>query len=216
MRATLQVESSAYIRRIDHLKIPRPNFNYGEFEQWRKSQTANSRFAVEIGCGVGLHPIRWAQAHPEDHILAIERTKTKFSGFASRLTNHPHLKNIFPAHADAALLLPHILPRCSVDSYYILYPNPYPKARHKNLRFGHSSLTLFLADTLKPNGTLVFATNIETYAEELLKYVPSRSHLEVVFTKTLSPLDLPRTHFERKYLARGEPCYSLVFSPRGA
>lgn len=189
-------------------KIPRPTFSYEAYNSWRIEP--HIKFAIEIGCGVGYHPIKWAQKNPQSQILAIERTTEKFLKFNNRLSHHPHLANIFPAHADAAVLLPHLIQSAEVDEYYVLYPNPYPKERHKNLRFAHSSLTRFISQTLKKNGHLTIATNIEAYAKELLTELPA-ADLSLVEYRILPPTHVPRSHFEKKYIERGESCHNLVF-----
>jgi tRNA (guanine-N7-)-methyltransferase len=198
------------MRTLAREKVPAPRFSYDIFHQWRSAQIGP--FAIEIGCGVGLHPIQWAKTNPLSHILAIERTKEKFARFSSRLLHHPQLQNIFPAHADASQLLPHLVQDESVDEYFVLYPNPYPKARHKNRRFAHSPFSLFLAKTLKKGGRLSVATNDLSYADELRIHLPPRTELKLLADELIPCHSLPRSHFEKKYLARGEPCFNLVFS----
>ena len=168
--------------------------------------------AVEIGCGVGLHPIQFAKNNPQSQILAIERTQEKYNKFNQRLKNHPDINNVFPAHADAAWLLPHLELKGHVDQFFILYPNPYPKNKHKNLRFAHSALMSFVVDCLKPGGTLTMASNIKDYIDEVLNssFVLQKK-LELLSSLELSKNHPPRSHFEKKYLARGETCYDLVF-----
>jgi tRNA (guanine-N7-)-methyltransferase len=196
------------MRKISAEKIPRPPFAYGEFAKWRSAQ---KHFAIEIGCGVGFHPIHWAKENPEKQILAIERTKEKFAKFQHRLDNHPQLTNIWPAHADAAVLLAHLDLQSQVDEYFVLYPNPYPKQKHKNLRFAHSALSELIAQTLKPNGILTIATNIVTYADELITDLPKTTGLKLVEKSFVDPQAQPRSHFEKKYLLQNQQCHNLVF-----
>lgn len=212
-------------------KIPLPkSFDFKIFDQWFQPE---KEFYIEIGCGVGLHPIKWAIHNPSKQLLAIERTSNKFSKFQRRLSHHPNIRNLLPAHADAAQLLPHLLfsNRFSdiklVDGYFILYPNPYPKASQKNLRFAHHALTDLISRSLKPKGHVIFATNIKDYCKELVDELPKKFGLdlnehrlvsEIVSEQSKqkkapnSDLHFPRTHFERKYLLRNEVCHNLVFS----
>ncbi len=195
-------------RAIDSQNIPRPKFGYQAFELWRSSN--HNKFVIEVGCGVGLHPILWAKLNPSSKILAIERTTEKFNKFHRRLSRH-NLSNIFPAHAEAGTLLPHLNIKKSVDEIYVLYPNPYPKAKHKNLRFAHSAITGLFYELLKPDGMIVFATNIKSYAIELAHQLPKNFPFELS-NSSIIPLDQrPRSHFEAKYLKRDEECYELVF-----
>jgi tRNA (guanine-N7-)-methyltransferase len=205
---------------LDPNVIPKPKFDFARFWDWMGT---SHELVIEIGCGVGFHPIRWSALNPSKKMLAIERTTEKFEKLNTRFKNHPELQNLFIAHADAAVLLPHLFHQrpLSVSQYFILYPNPYSKSKHKNLRFAHSQLTDFLVKTLKPGGILQFATNIKSYADELIGVLPSRLPLKPIeqlqFNESSIQIQskhiqfLPRTHFEKKYLERGEMCHHLVF-----
>lgn len=200
------------IRTLSRDKVPKPNFAYDNFYDWLKEP--HRKFTIEIGCGVGYHPILWAKNNPNSKILAIERTREKFDKFSSRLLNHKHLNNIFATHADAGVLLPHLDVSNLVDEYFVLYPNPYPKNKHSNLRFSFSPLTLFMIDSIKIGGQITFATNIQNYAEELRTEVPKLGKIKLVSDNKIVPNaseHIPRSHFETKYLSRNETCYNLIF-----
>jgi tRNA (guanine-N(7)-)-methyltransferase len=188
-------------------KVKAENFSMlNEARLWLKNTTG--ALNIEVGCGVGLHPIQYALQHPHERIIAIERTSHKFSKFNRRLANH-NVKNLFAAHTEATIFLPHLIEKTSVHRYFFLYPNPYPKSKHKNLRWGNSLFMQFVKETLLPQGELHFATNIKSYADELV------TNLEAIGFKVNAYSEVPtssrRTHFEIKYLKMGETCYSLVF-----
>lgn len=191
------------------VKTPTPTgVSFADFKNWRKSDAKT--FAVEIGCGVGLHPIQWAKANPKGQILAIERTTNKFDKFKRRLSNHEHLRpQIFAAHSDARWLLPHFLDLASVDKYYWLYPNPEPKRRNQRIAF--STLTDYVVATLKPGGQLKIATNIASYADEVKQWLPRRFPLNLELSEHRSSKQESRSHFEKKYVARGDICFDIQF-----
>ena len=67
-------------------------------------------------------------------------------------------------------------------------------------------------DRLKTGGHLYLATNQTSYFEEALLVYEKVWGLSVVEHKTVDPLkQKPRTHFEKKYLQRGEPCFEACF-----
>lgn len=200
------------IRELKESLIPKPTFPYEKFQDWLREKSTCDLY-IEIGCGVGLHPIQWSKEHPNSKLLAIERTVEKFNKFQRRLENHPGIENVWPAHADATHLLPHLgLPAQSVRGIYILYPNPDPKPQHRLRRWAHNPFMHFLVKLLKPSGTIEFATNLPDYAEEIRLILPQRFPLKLTTDKTV-PIDIKaRTHFEKKYLARGEKCQSLIFT----
>jgi tRNA G46 methylase TrmB len=191
---------------------PKPPFPYEKFQSWLRENT-NSDLQIEIGCGVGLHPILWAKENPQSRLLAIERTVEKFNKFRRRLDNHPEITNVWPAHADATHLLPHLdLPSQTVSCIFILYPNPDPKPQHRLRRWAHNPLMDYLVTLLKPSGTIHFATNLQDYAQELRTTLPQRLPLKLTVDDLVPKENKARTHFEKKYLARGDTCQSLVFT----
>jgi len=167
---------------------------------------------VEIGCGVGFHPLRYAEKHPERQLVAFERTTEKFEKFAGRLKNHPERPNLFPVHGDAIPWITHGFAPESVDRYFLLYPNPYPKESQRNLRFHLMPFFSRLRDTLKRGGSITIATNEEFYMQEAKLVMREQWGMKLIDCREL-PLDFtPRTHFEKKYLLRGDRCWNMVWT----
>ncbi|WP_251359149.1 tRNA (guanosine(46)-N(7))-methyltransferase TrmB [Kangiella sp. TOML190] len=169
---------------------------------------------VEIGAGRGLHALQFAQANPDKQLIAIERTRVKFEDFAQRIdkvrAQKQRLKNLTPVHADAIPWLVHALPPQSLNGVFLLYPNPEPKnaaQRWLNMPFFE-----FLLSRLKPEAKIILATNIEEYFAE------AKQQAETLWQLPMKAFEVDkesrRTHFEIKYLARGESCYQLeIYKP---
>lgn len=165
---------------------------------------------VEVGCGVGMHPVLWSKANPNSRLLAFERTHEKYAKAERRFVNNGAPHNVCIVHGDASVMLPHLLGNETAAGFYFLYPNPYPKHRQANLRLAHSPFLHFVRSCLRSGGFLDLATNSQEYAEECEKVLPHLGFSPA--QKTIVPCNVQaRTHFERKYLDRGEPCYDLVF-----
>jgi tRNA G46 methylase TrmB len=172
---------------------------------------------LEIGCGVGWHPIQYARANPDRVLVAIERTAEKFTKFRDRLGRHPELTNLIAVHADAVAWITHFVPTASCERIFLFYPNPNPKnpaARWVRMPFfGH------LLATLKGGGEIEVRTNLSEYAAEIRDVGVGAWGLRLAGERRLDPAEATReaarTHFERKYLARGEPCYALRLATRG-
>lgn len=159
---------------------------------------------LEIGAGRGLHAVQFAQTNPDKQLIAIERTKVKFEDFAKRALAEK-LDNLTPVHADAIPWVVHALPPRSLDGVFLLYPNPEPKNAQQ--RWLNMPFFEFLISRLKPEAKVVLATNIEDYFEE------AKAQTEQVWQLPFKAFEVDksskRTHFEIKYLARGETCYQL-------
>lgn len=181
---------------------------------WRPFDLPAAPLDLEIGCGVGFHPIRYARRNPDRFVVAIEHTRARYESFARRVANHPAMPNLLPVHADAVAWVTHSLPARSVERLFLLYPNPYPKAADRNKRWHAMPFMGRLIEALKPGGTIELATNVESYFTEARDYLTESWGLALVhshaFDRDTAPEGAPRTHFEKKYLERGERCYNLL------
>lgn len=194
------------MRRFDPTQVPRPAVAL-DFTKARHYEAID----LEIGCGVGRFAIARAIKEPTRAIIAIEKTSERYGKFATRYNNHGSPKNLFPVHGEAASVITHYIPEQSLDSIFILYPNPYPKLKQRNLRWHNRAFMGFLLTRLQHGGQITIATNIEDYYLEALQMMENTWHLQVVENRKINDGEPPRTHFEKKYLERDENCWNLVF-----
>jgi tRNA G46 methylase TrmB len=170
------------------------------------------RVDLELGCGVGLHSIRYAATHEHRFLIAIERTRAKFALFQGRLTNHPKIGNLLPVHADAQHWITQNLVAHSVERCFILYPNPYPARSQANKRWHVSSFMGVLRDVLADRGTIQIATNIGAHHDESIEFMTKVWSFRLVQARSSAATPWsPRSHFEKKYMLRGEECFDAVF-----
>ena len=197
------------------LPIPRYLTKNQRSEQLKKFVTDASTLILEIGCGVGLHPLRYAMKNPDHRIVAVERTKEKFEKFFRRYVNHDCPKNLFPVHADAEAVFNHYVADASLDQIYFLYPNPEPK--NPSRRWIRMPFFEFILKKIKNDGNIIFVTNDKRYYSEILSVNAQEWKMSIVFEKEVSlnhcPDFQPRTHFEKKYLEAGQTIYEVCFVP---
>lgn len=164
---------------------------------------------LELGCGTGMFAMNYASEHPNRHLIAIEQTVNKFQRF-SRAYQHQPLSNLTPVHADAGLWVDRYLSKASVDRLFILYPNPYPKPKQRNLRWHYMPAMHSILNALKPGSELLFCTNLEWLVEEAAVQFSEGWGLKLESVQPVSPGSrAPLTRFEKKYLERGETCFDL-------
>ena len=65
-----------------------------------------------------------------------------------------------------------VLPQASVSKAFLLYPDPWPKARHHRRRFVTPEHLAPLARVLKPGAEFRVATDIPDYVRQTLQEVP--------------------------------------------
>ncbi|MEB3753558.1 SAM-dependent methyltransferase [Acinetobacter sp. MD2(2019)] len=165
----------------------------------------NKPIAVEIGAGKGKHAVLFSQQQPKTTLYAIERTKEKYEAMQKQhqLTETPLLH---PIHADAVPWITHALYPAQIEQFFILYPNPEP--HNPAQRWLNMPFFEFILSRLQDNGQITLASNIPEYineAEQQLKEI-----WQLPYEKQVIAPDSARTHFEVKYLERGELCQQLL------
>lgn len=145
-------------------------------------------------------------------LISLERTAEKAHSFQRKKKAYPHSsENLLYVRADAVNVVTHLIKQNSLDRIFLLYPNPYIKSRQENLRWHNMVFFSELLLRLKPQGALELRTNLKWYAKEFEERVSQQYCLHLLEKTVLNQSHVPQTAFEKKYLARGEKCYQLIF-----
>ena len=117
---------------------------------------------LEIGFGGGEHLALDAQTHPDRGYFGCE----PFIDGVAKLLAEIDTRDLgnLRIHAGDAGQLIDALPTASLSGVYILYPDPWPKRRHRERRFVSDALLSRLARAMRPGAELRFATDIDDYA----------------------------------------------------
>ncbi|WP_288688515.1 SAM-dependent methyltransferase [uncultured Acinetobacter sp.] len=162
---------------------------------------------VEIGAGKGKHALLFTAQHPEFQLIAVERTREKFVAMQKQHQIEGQ-QNLSPVHADAIPWVVHALHPAQVQQFFILYPNPEP--HNPAQRWLNMPFFEFLLSRLQPGGQITLASNIPEYIEEAQQQLIDVWKLP--FVKEKIAATSARTHFEIKYLERGELCQQLIIT----
>lgn len=169
---------------------------------------------LEIGFGGAEHLIWQARQAPDVGFIGCEPFE---DGIAKALSEIEQggLQNIRIFPDDARKLL-RWLPEASIARAYILFPDPWPKARHKKRRLVGPALLQQLARVMRPGAELMLATDIGDYARTMLMAL--RDNPGFAWTATspndwrLRPADWPQTRYEQKALTNGRRPVYLTFT----
>lgn len=162
---------------------------------------------VEVGAGKGKHALLFSKNNPDTQLIAIERTREKFLAMQKQHAVEGQT-NLQTVHADALPWIVHALYPQQVEQFFILYPNPEP--HNPAQRWVNMPFFEFLLSRLKAGGTITLASNIPAYIEEA--EIQVQELWKLPFVKEVIAADSARTHFEIKYLERGELCQQLIIS----
>lgn len=174
---------------------------------------------LEIGFGGGEHLSELAAADPALGLIGCE---PYLSGVASLLASLEArgAANVRIFDDDARLLLS-ALAEASIGRVFLLFPDPWPKARHHRRRFIAADTLVQLARVLRDGGELWFASDHADYVRWTLEHIGRNSSFRCSPCYSKDQYSRPTrefaTRYERKALARGAHCTFLriIRRPRG-
>jgi tRNA (guanine-N7-)-methyltransferase len=175
---------------------------------------------LEIGFGGGEHLAWQAAQHPEAGLIGCE---IFLNGIATALRALEEAQSTTGAGnvrlwpEDVRPLLDRLAPG-SLDRVCILFPDPWPKARHHKRRLvGDGTLTA-LARLIPPGGELRLATDDEDYLAWMLEHL-WRHRAAFRWTaeraRDWRTRDWPETRYEAKARAAGRKATFLSYRRQG-
>lgn len=167
---------------------------------------------LEIGFGGGEHLVAQARANPDVTIIGCEPYLNGVAMLLGKI-RQSGVTNVRVYPGDARDLL-EVLPAGTLDRVFLLYPDPWPKARHHRRRFVTPEYLDPLALATAPGSTFRVATDIPDYVRQALLEVPRAG-----FTWTAERADdwrtpwadWTRTRYEAKALREGRRPHYLTF-----
>ena len=164
---------------------------------------------LEIGFGGGEHLAAQAAAHRDVLLLGAEPF---LNGVASavRHIEEAGLQNVRLHAGDARELLA-ALPAASLARVFILFPDPWPKARHHKRRLVNPAFAAELARAMRPGARLRFATDWADYADHALRALAAEPRLAWLAQRAddwrTPPPDHVTTRYESKRLGDCPPIF---------
>jgi len=164
---------------------------------------------LEIGFGGGEHLAAQAARAPNVALIGAEPF---VNGVASavRHVEEQALTNVRIHHGDARDLIANI-PDVSIARVFILFPDPWPKARHHKRRLIQPELIEDLARILKPGGRLRFASDWANYVDWTLERFEASPKFNWLADRAddwrIPPADHITTRYEEKRLGDCAPVF---------
>jgi tRNA (guanine-N7-)-methyltransferase len=166
----------------------------------------NAPLHVDLGCGDGSFLCEMARQFPNKNFLGIERLTKRVEKVRSKAEK---IENVRVLRADTLFAVRYLLPECSVEAFYLLFPDPWPKRRHQFRRIFTSDFLNAIASTLQKHGVLCVATDQLDYFHQIERL--SRAHLQFqVVPQSPDGVVLPLTKFERKFREQCLPIHRLT------
>jgi len=167
---------------------------------------------VDLGCGDGSFLCALAHDMPDKNFLGIERLLGRIRSAASKAAN---IGNVRLLRMESSYAVRYLLPAGSVEKFYLLFPDPWPKRRHWRHRIVTEDFLGAISQALVGNGTFRIATDHLAYFEKIKETALSSPHFVVVEPDDADPFVcrsgrvLPLTKFERTFRAQDVPIHWL-------
>jgi tRNA (guanine-N7-)-methyltransferase len=166
---------------------------------------------LEIGFGGGEHLAAQAERRPEIGLLGCEVFENGIARLVAAI-DRLRLANIRIFADDARLLLA-ALPAASLERVFILFPDPWPKARHQKRRLVSGDTLDRLSSVMGDGAELRLATDDADYFAWMLERVSLHPAFERPARRPEDwrrrPPDWLPTRYEEKALAAGRAPYFL-------
>lgn len=183
---------------------------------WREVFGRDGALGVEIGFGRSEFLVEMACRHPEANYVGFEYSRKRVVKFLEKV-HRRGVENIRVVCCDAVEVIDQIFRPASVDRFFVLFPDPWPKRRHAKKRFVQSGNIDTMARLLVPGGGLTLRTDDRQYAMQMLDVVDAHPGLRNIAGPGRF-CDIPRdpfgTLYQLKYQQRGRPIYFLEYLKR--
>lgn len=158
---------------------------------------------VDLGCGDGLFLSQLAHLHPEKNFLGVEKLASRV---AKACRKSAHLENVRILKVESAYAVRYLLSEASVEAFYLLFPDPWPKRRHHRRRIVTDDFLDSIHRALAANGVFRIATDESDYFQCIVRLAQKHSAFSVVDSENA---DLPVSKFQRRFLELDVPIYRL-------
>ena len=165
---------------------------------------------VDLGCGDGSLLCALAAQMPEKNFLGVERMLGRVrsaSHKAGRRRTGGKIDNVRVLHLETFYTVRYLLPPASVEAFYLMFPDPWPKRRHQRRRVMTQDFLSAIGDALIDGGIFRIATDQSDYFEQIRGLAERSTDFS---TATLNGSDsFPVSTFEKRFKSDGASIYRL-------
>jgi len=165
---------------------------------------------VEIGFGRGEFLRHLAALRPQVAHVGVEVSFKRVLKLARRLARSG-IRNIRLVEGTGEETVRELLPESSVETFWVNFPDPWPKKRHHRRRLIQPPFLRDLAVRLQPGGRVEISTDHEDYAEWIEQVLAAEPLLENIHAPQPFLREVPgrmRTAYQVEWLREGR---SLCF-----
>jgi tRNA (guanine-N7-)-methyltransferase len=170
-------------------------------------QAFSGEIILDSCCGVGQSTRLLAKQNPEALVIGVDKSAHRINrnvDEVERDDGQGRVENYRLVRADLNDFYRLVVAaKWPVTKHYILYPNPWPKAKHVQRRWHGSAV---FPQIVAVGQEIILRSNWLLYLEEFQKAAEIVSYHGVISTVNVTQ---PLTPFEAKFHASGQQCWQL-------
>ncbi len=204
------MEKKLYFGRVKSRKISKiKETNFKKYLKTKNINKLNSKkkLILEIGIGMGENIIYLSKKNIKKNIIGVDPFKNGMVNVSDYCINN-NIKNIY--------LYPYVFQKfiskfkkLRFDKIYVLFPDPWPKKRHKKRRIVNEEFLKKIFAILKKNGKVFFSTDNLDYFTNVKTITKKFHNIKV---KKVNKIVTIKTKFYLKAEKKGNKINSLLFS----
>ena len=204
------MKKKLYFGRVKSRKISKIKEN--SFKKYLKTKNINrlnskKKLILEIGIGMGENLIYLSKKNIKKNIIGVDPFKNGMVNVSDYCINN-NIKNIY--------LYPYVFQKfinkfkkLRFDIIYILFPDPWPKKRHKKRRIVNEEFLKKIFEILKKKGKFFFSTDNLDYFINVKTIIKKFPNIKV---KKINKIVTIKTKFYLKAEKKGNKINSLLIS----
>ena len=196
-------DSLAHRRHVCSRVIPQSRDSLTQQLDIEKIFARKAPLHVDLGCGEGSFLCALAERLPDKNFLGIERLLGRIRSSARKAAS---LGNVRLLHMESSYAVHYLLPAGSVETFYLLFPNPWPKRRHHRRRIVTQDFLNCVHTALQKSGVIYIATDHLDYFRKIEDITRSAAG----FATVEPAINLPQSRFGLIFGQKGAPIYWLA------
>jgi len=199
------------------LQQPRPRIEQRRIDRSYEGTVADlfptrQPLEIEIGSGKGRFLLHRAEARRDRNFFGIDY-RWRFLKEGVTRAEQRGLTNLVFMKTEAEEIIPHLVPRSSVEIFHIYFPDPWHKRKHHKRRLLTPEFFQLVHASLVPGGFLELATdNFDYLIAFKAALVEAGDTLWSATRESRNARILDpgvQTHFEAKYARQGRDLYYM-------
>lgn len=166
--------------------------------------------SVEIGSNKGKFVRELAQAHPETDYIGLE-IRRKYAEMAQASLDELGLTRAHVLRADAAHALPILFDDGQIQEMFILYPDPWWKARHRKRRVVREDMLDVFARKMAPGAPLWIRTDVGPLGHDMRDEIHAHPSFEPLELEKYPMTPFPYSERDVRTIRKGMPVNLLYF-----